>query len=465
MKTRKLYITTIVLVLVGLLFTSCAPATPAPTEVVEPTTAPVEVAEPTAEPVVEVTEAVEPTVAPTEAQPITLEFWYEWDETNNPDAYKWSQDIVAAYQAANPNVTVNAVAIPDQEYNTKFQTAVASGTPPDGFMVRPGSWFKAYVDEGIAVPLDSYLAEGWGDTFVTSAMDVCTYDDSVYCIPGGIRSVQVWYNKTIFADNNLEIPTTWEELQTVADALIAKGITPFALGDKEGWEAPLIYEYLLIRTGGYQSFVDAIARNGKAKFNDPAFVEAATKLSEMSAAGYFPEGVNGLGFSDMTAQFFDGSTAMTVFLNVMPGIASGAAPEGFDMGFFNFPSMGGDTTGLVGSIGGAWAISAKSENQAQMADFLKFWTSKENMTTLSKAAGWVMPVKDTINEADADPMLWSFYTDINNASVIIPFFDYALKADTAAAVFESLQQILDGSIDPQAAMDNWETTAATEYGK
>lgn len=450
MKKHNYYAQAICLALVGLIFISCTPAVATTPEAVKPTE------EPT---------TVVATAAPTAEPEITLEFWHEWDETNNPEAYAWTQEVIAAYEALHPNVTVNAVAIPDQEYNTKFQTAVASGTEPDGFMVRPGSWFGSYVDEGIAVPLDNYMTDGWGDTFLPSAMDVCTYEGSVYCIPGGIRSVQVWYNKTIFEENNIAIPTTWEELQTAADTLKEKGITPFALGNMEGWEVPLIYEYLLIRSGGYQSFVDASARNGDAKFNDSVFVEAATKLAEMSANGDFPQGVNGLAFPDMLSQFFDGKSAMAVFLNVMPGIASSAAPAGFDMGYFNFPTMGGDSTGLVGSIGGAWGISAKSENQEQMADFLKFWTSKENMTKLSKDAGWVMPVKDTIVEADADPMTWSFYSDINNASVIIPFLDYALKADTASAVFESLQQILDGSADPQTAMDNWEAAAATEYGK
>ena len=209
----------------------------------------------------------------------------------------------------------------------------------------------------------------------------------------------------------------------------------------------------------------ASARDGTDKFNDQVFVDAATKLADMSAKGDFPKGVNGLAFSDMTTQFFNGSAAMTVFLNVMPGIASGAAPKGFDMGYFNFPSLGGDTTGLVASIGGAWAISAKSKNQAQMADFLQYWTSTENMSKLSKDAGWIMSVKGTINQADADPMTWSFYTDITNASVIIPFLDYALKPDTASAVFESIQQILDGSATPKAAMDKWEAAAAADYGK
>ena len=47
------------------------------------------------------------------------------------------------------------------------------------------------------------------------------------------RANVLWYNKTVFADNNLEPPTTFDEFFAVADTLKAAGITPLALGDKE----------------------------------------------------------------------------------------------------------------------------------------------------------------------------------------------------------------------------------------
>lgn len=458
MKTRMMYLPISLLISVAFLLASCSPAvqTPTPANIPQEITTSVPTVVPT----------IAPTLAPTALPHINLTFWYEWDQANNPQAYAWSQDIVAAYETSHPNVTVDAVAIPDQEYDIKFQTAVASGTTPDGFMARPGSWFQPYVTDGIAQPLDTYLSvDGWGDSFLQSAMDVCTYGGSVYCLPGGIRSVQIWYNVDLFTNNNLKVPTTWAELDDVITALKAKGITPFALGNKEAWEAPLIYEFLLIRNGGYQNFLDAASRDGKAKFNDPPFVDAATKLQAMSTNGDFPKGVNGLAFGDMLTQFFSGKAAMAVFLNVMPGIASGSAPKGFNLDYFNFPSMGGDTTGLVSSIGGAWAISAKSKNKDQMADFLRFWTSRENMSTLSQEAGWVMSVKNTISQANTDPMTWRIYSDINNASVLIPFLNYALLPDTSAAVFQSIQGIMDGTAAPQAAMDAWEAAALKEYSK
>jgi len=453
---RKIYLLFIPLLLFSVLLSSCATETVAPTAEPEATEPPA----PTAEP-------EEPTAEPEAAEPIELSFWYEWDETNNPAAYAWSPEVIAAYEAANPGVIINAEAIPDQQYDTKFQTAVASGQAPDAFMVRPGGWFKTYIDEGVVVSLDDYLAaDGWGDTFLSSAMSVCTYEDSVFCLPGGIRSVQVWYNAAQFADLGVEPATTWEEMTALADVLLENGVVPFALGNKEAWEAPLIYEYLLIRIGGYDAFAAAAARDGSASFADPVFVEAGEMLAQMSADGWLPEGANGLEFGDMLGQFFSGEASMAVFLNVMPGIASGAAPEGFELAYFNFPTIeGGDGTSLISSIGGAWAISANSENPEQTADFLRFWTSKENMAALSTSAGWVMPVNDTVQQDAVDEMTWAFYEDIINAENMIPFLNYALTPDTSEAIFLGLQQIVDGSLDAATVMENWEATAVEDYGQ
>ena len=64
---------------------------------------------PTAEP-------AEPEAPPTpEPEVVELEFWHEWDETNNPEAYAWSQQVIEAFEAEYPGITVDAVAIPDQQ--------------------------------------------------------------------------------------------------------------------------------------------------------------------------------------------------------------------------------------------------------------------------------------------------------------------------------------------------------------
>ena len=45
----------------------------------------------------------------------------------------------------------------------------------------------------------------------------------------------VIYNKEIFAEHGIEVPTTWDELIAACETLKAAGVTPFYATFKEPW--------------------------------------------------------------------------------------------------------------------------------------------------------------------------------------------------------------------------------------
>ena len=76
-------------------------------------------------------------------------------------------------------------------------------------------------------------------------------DGKVYTVPVNIhRANVIWFNKKVFADNNLTAPETLDEFFTAADTLKAKNITPLALGDKASGRSGMVFEDVLIGTLG-----------------------------------------------------------------------------------------------------------------------------------------------------------------------------------------------------------------------
>ncbi|WP_454299209.1 ABC transporter substrate-binding protein [Salana multivorans] len=57
----------------------------------------------------------------------------------------------------------------------------------------------------------------------------------ITAIPYSVMSASVIYNKEIFAEHGLEVPTTWDELIAVCDALKAAGIDPFYATFADPW--------------------------------------------------------------------------------------------------------------------------------------------------------------------------------------------------------------------------------------
>src|SRR5262249_19248706 len=98
-------------------------------------------------------------------------------------------------------------------------------------------------------------SEGWTTAMPRGLIDILTYKGDIWSVPVNIHRANIlWYSKKIFADAHVDPPTTFDQFFKVADALKAKGVVPFVLGDKEGWEAGHAFETVLIGTLGADGY-------------------------------------------------------------------------------------------------------------------------------------------------------------------------------------------------------------------
>src|SRR5437016_13243275 len=150
---------------------------------------------------------------------------------------------------------VNATVAGGAGTNAKavLKTRMEGGKPPDSFQVHAGQeLIDTWVRNGSMEPLTGlFKAEGWTTAMPRGLLDILSYKGDFWSVPVNIHRANVlWYNKKIFADAHLAPPATLDEFFQDADVLKAKGIVPFALGDKEGWEAGHAFEAVLIAALG-----------------------------------------------------------------------------------------------------------------------------------------------------------------------------------------------------------------------
>ena len=168
--------------------------------------------------------------------------------------------VFALYHARYPAVTiVNATVAGGAGTNAKavLKTRMLGGDPPDSFQVHAGhELIDTWVRNGSMEPLTAlFKAEGWTTAMPRGLLDILSYKGDIWSVPVNIHRANVlWYNKKIFADAHLSPPATFDEFFKDADALKAKGVVPFALGDKEGWEAGHAFEAVLIATLGADGY-------------------------------------------------------------------------------------------------------------------------------------------------------------------------------------------------------------------
>ena len=81
---------------------------------------------------------------------VTMTFWH--NSTTGEGKPYWD-DTVAAFEEANPGVTIDVQSVQNEEMDGKLQTALNSGDAPDIFMARGGGKLADVVEAGQAMDL------------------------------------------------------------------------------------------------------------------------------------------------------------------------------------------------------------------------------------------------------------------------------------------------------------------------
>ena len=96
-------------------------------------------------------------------------------------------------------------------------TNYLGGTPDTAYTWFSGFRMKFFADQGLNVPIDDVWATVKDNFTAGFAGSVVGNDGKVYGIPVDYYPWAVFYRKSVFADKGYTIPTTWDELKTLAD--------------------------------------------------------------------------------------------------------------------------------------------------------------------------------------------------------------------------------------------------------
>ena len=145
---------------------------------------------------------------------ITLTFWKS--PHSNDEAEYW-QEIIDQWKEIHPNIDVEFLTVAWDEVITKETAAFAANEAPD--ITFQTENFQVYAKSGYILSLEDYISDEKKAGYTQSALDYCSCDGELMGIPFIALNSVMFYNKTIFEENNIEIPTTWEEMEAAAVAL------------------------------------------------------------------------------------------------------------------------------------------------------------------------------------------------------------------------------------------------------
>ena len=361
-------------------------------------------------------------------------------------------------------VTVEAVYYSNSDYKTALSTMMASDSEPDIIFTWELGFLGNYVNGGKIISLQSYLDadNDWKATFNGGVLDLLSYNGEVYGIPTQQTMGLMFYNKRIFEENGLTVPTTYEEFLNICKTLKEKGITPISMASTaaDAWLVSQYIQELSNGIAGYDLFNSLY--EGKGAWNDPAFVEAAKLFQDEVNAGYYEDGFTGVTGDEAREFFRMGMTAM--YFNGAWEISSlgdpAASPEAANIGCFVMPKIKAENTGVtLGSVDTSFAVTANCKNPDAAVAFIKYWTNEANASMLAYDYGRVPCTNWTLDASKLSPLLAEAITLMTQQKNMTPWYD-RVDADLGNEFNNQCVAIANGE-DPQACFDALQAYAET----
>ncbi len=380
----------------------------------------------------------------------TIKFLSMWAE--DAENSKLILDLTKDYQKDYPNFKVEFEMVPSTDLIQKLQLYFGSNATPDLFAT--GGSISTLIKTGELQNITkAFTALGIMNIFDDGALafDIKKGENTdLYTLPMGMNIEGFWYNKKIFTDNNLKVPTTWDEFLTVCATLKGKNIQPLAVGGKDRWPITrYLYAYIM-RDMGPDALTDA--RAGKIQFTDAAFAKAAQNMVDMVNKGYFGQGINSLDLNTTVSMFFASQIAMLYNGSWFVGDLNNTEKNvlGTDgVGFFPVPTVAGGKGKITDynvNTGNSLALSAKKYD-AQLADWAKFVFTRIGQKAMDNY-GSLKGYKATIDESKLKPYTKLLFAEMKKIQGAGTWFEFGFDTTTTQLALNNGQLLVLGSLSP-----------------
>lgn len=306
-------------------------------------------------------------------------------------------DIVAQFEAANPDINVNAVYSGNyDDTRVRALSALNSGEPAQLAVMFS---IDAYdlIEQDLIIPFDDMVSgadgEAWLNSFYPALMANGKIEDKTWGIPFQRSTIVAYYNKDMFRAAGLDPespPTTWDELISAGKKLTND--------DTYGIMIPSTgYPYWMFQALAIQNGKEVMANDGlSTSFDDPDVVKTLEFWKSLSAEhGVMPEGT--VEWGTLRQAFLEGQTAM--MWHSTGNLTTVKKNASFDFGVAELPAnvRKGSPTG-----GGNFYIfkDTTEEERAASMKLIQFMTSPEQAAAWSIATGY-MGVSPAAYETEA----------------------------------------------------------------
>ncbi len=373
------------------------------------------------------------------------------------------EDNIAEFEAANPGVIVQWDTSSGDDYQfAGLPALLQSDTPPDIYFEWGGARVKNHYLDGEAMDISDLAAE-FEPKFASSAWGGFKHDGAVYGLPlNQDVTIQMWYNKTIFNDLGLSVPTTYDEFINACEVIKGAGITPIVMGNADAWVAGNFIGLFLYRVAGDAKAEAIMNLEPGYTLADPDFVKALQMAYDMGKAGYVNPDMNTLGYEESFIPMVNGTAAMYPLGNWYPGEIENVGKDFTELGhdYFMIPAIPGgkgDQKSILG-LNTGYMINSKTEHKELAYDFMRLMFNMESQKRHSLEGEGTVTMKGA-NDV-SNPVVAKLINDLATAGGIVAPPDTGYDLEMAFALYEAIAKVFENIATPEEALTAAEANIA-----
>jgi raffinose/stachyose/melibiose transport system substrate-binding protein len=386
--------------------------------------------------------------------PVTLTIWHNYGTEQNATALK---NLAAAFHKLHPNVTVNVVSQPADNYFALLQAAAVSKTGPDLAVMWTGLFTLQYKDfltnlQG-KVPA-SALARIDPDALKWTSNDF-NPSNGPYVIPLENQFYIGFYNKAAFAKAGVSaVPTDWNQLFAACKKLKAAGYLPLTYGNGGqplGAEFYPWYDMSYMMIGTYPVSEWQKLYSGQIPWTSPTVSAQLSTWAKLKSSGCTNSDVltktNNLGDfeSGKAAMMIDGTWDTQKFTSALGNKVAAFVP----------PFSASPIKGVVDFAGDGLSMTTYAKHPTQAAQFLTFMTTPQ-AGAIVNAAGLIPAIKGMSTSNPVNQQMLNFVSQDHMTAY--PMLDNVVQPEVVTTGSKVLPSVLNGSMTPSAALQNMQTT-------
>lgn len=359
-------------------------------------------------------------------------------DTSDPAPKAAFEELIAGFEAENPDIQVEWNLFDHEGYKTSIRNFLTADAP-DLANWYAGNRMLPYVNAGLFEPVDDVWEENGLNESLKSAASSMTIDGKKWGVPYTYYQWGVYYRKDIFESHGIAVPTNWEEFKGACATLTAAGVSPITIGTKYLWTAAGVFDYINLRTNGYDFHMDLT--NGKVAWTDDRVRQTMANWKELLDGGCFIENHAAYSWQEALAPMVQGNAAMYVMGNFAVAPLKEAGLTDDQLGFFQFPRITEGIALAEDAPTDTIHIAANAKNKEDARKFLAYLGRADVQTKINQTLGQ-LPINSASAIDESDQFLVAGFEMLSNATGIAQFFDRDAPAEMAKAGMEGFQEFM-----------------------